>query len=284
MGKAVTAVQDDLELISLAVSIGSLIPEFVLVRLGVDAIATIYGYVSEGTLSDYEDALTNAPLLSDLICAIYGCIATDGYVTSTNFSCICSSVGAITSAPSDVITAIVGFLTSLGATGTAQVSQVAGLETGANCTACGAWCYHWSFAGSAAEWAATAGNPGNGSWESGPPVGAIYGAWNPDEGYTVIDITYPHDIGVTFTTLRIQGLVGAGVDDASLRTVVMGPSGSLFPFTITTGSFDITVPIAGFFQDIRVVIYSSGNFGQYITDVTACGTDVRPDFTGGAFL
>lgn len=142
MGKAVTAISDDLTLLQFGLDVVNIIPEFVLVTLAADAFSAIYVAVQEGTLSDYEDALTDATLLSEVICAIYGCIEVEGYVKPANFDCILSSVGAIAYTHSDVITAIVGYLTALGATGLAQLSQVAGLETGEECTAC-AWCYKW---------------------------------------------------------------------------------------------------------------------------------------------
>lgn len=142
MGKAVTAISDDLTLLQFGLDVVNIIPEFVLVTLAADAFSAIYVAVQEGTLSDYEDALTDATLLSEMICAIYGCIEVAGYVKPSNFDCILSAVGAIAYSHSDVITAIVDYLTALGATSLAQLSQVAGLETGEDCTAC-AWCYKW---------------------------------------------------------------------------------------------------------------------------------------------
>lgn len=144
MGKAVTAIQDDLTLLQFGLSVLNIIPEFVLVALAADAFSGIYGAVKEGELSDFEDALTDATLLSDVKCAIYGCIVGQGYVKPENFECIQLAVGSISYSHSDVIDAIKGYLTSLGPTGLAQLSQVAGLEEGADCSGCtGAWCRVW---------------------------------------------------------------------------------------------------------------------------------------------
>lgn len=146
MGKAVTAVQDDLTLLQFGLDVVNIIPEFVLVTLAADAFAGIYASVQEGTLSDFEDALTDATLLSDLTCAIYSCIGPQGYVKPVNFDCITSNIGLISYAHSDVITAIKAYLNALGAVGLAQLSQVAGLVTGADCSACApGWCYEFDF-------------------------------------------------------------------------------------------------------------------------------------------
>jgi hypothetical protein len=261
MGKAVTAVQDDLFLISLAVSIGDLIPEFVLVRLGVDAIATIYGYIAEGTLSDYEDALTNAPLLSDLVCAIYDCIVVDGYVTPSNFSCILDGVGGITSAPSDVITAIKGYLTALGAVGLAQLSQIAGLESGADCSACGGFCRMWDFEADARGfgqtpddaqgfWAATPCNVSDGAW-FGSTVGAAY----------AVDITTSQFSAVALQSVEISGYTAGTNPGPAALQAIYNPDDPTHPyeFVATGGTFDVTVDIGGvaFAGGFRIAIWST---------------------------
>lgn len=146
MGKAVTAIQDDLTLLQFGLDVVNIIPEFVLVTLAADAFAGIYASVQEGTLSDFEDALTDATLLSDITCAIYSCIGPQGYVKPVNFDCITSNVGLISYSHPAVITAIQGYLEALGAVGLAQLSQVAGLVTGADCSACApGWCYEFDF-------------------------------------------------------------------------------------------------------------------------------------------
>lgn len=144
IGKAVTAISDDLTLLQFGLDVVNIIPEFVLVTLAVNAFSAIYVAVQEGTLSDFEDALTDSTLRSDMICAIYGCIAADGYVTPDNFDCVVTAVSAITSSTSGVVAAIASYIEALGPTGLAQLSQIAGLESGADCSACNeSWCYEW---------------------------------------------------------------------------------------------------------------------------------------------
>ena len=147
MQAAVATVSDDLTLISMAVSISNIIPEFVLVHLFVDAVSVIYTAVSEGTLSDYEAALTSAPLWAEVTCAIYAAIVGVGYVDPTNFATIVFNLSAMTYTPTDVVTAIHGYVNAIGATGLAQLSLRAGLEAGADCSTCGAgWCTKLDFA------------------------------------------------------------------------------------------------------------------------------------------
>jgi hypothetical protein len=174
MGAAVTAIQDDLTLLTFGANILTLIPEFVIVALGYDAIAAIYGSVEEGTLSDYEAALTDASLWGKVRCAIYDAIVGDGYVTPDNFAEILTRIAAISYTYSDVITAIHGYVEKLGATGLAQLSQGAGLNSGADCSSCAGagWCYVWDFTVS------------TDTWESYNP--AEPAAWVPGTGWTGI--------------------------------------------------------------------------------------------------
>lgn len=144
MQAGVTAITDDLSLLSFGANVLTLIPEFILVKLGYDAIEIIYTAIAEGTLSDYEDAVSDGTLWNEVTCAIYSAIASAGYVTPGNFSTLVSNVAGISYSHSDVITAIVGYLNSLGAVGLAQLSQRAGLLVGAICD-CGSgpWCSWW---------------------------------------------------------------------------------------------------------------------------------------------
>lgn len=142
---AVTNINNDLTLLGFGANVLTLIPEFVLVAAAYDAFASIYAIVKEGTLSDFEAALADPTLIGLVTCAIYNAIVGDGYVTPANFAAILSNVGAITYTYSDVISAIVAYLTALGATGLAQLSQIAGLGSGTDCGTCGAPTATWGF-------------------------------------------------------------------------------------------------------------------------------------------
>lgn len=144
VGKAVTAIQDDLTLLSFGLNVLDFIPEFVLVRAGADAFSIIYTAVQDGTIADYEDALSDGALLVAIQCAIYSAILSDGFVTPGNFAAVLSNVESVSYTHPDVVTAIANYVEALGATGLAQLSQIAGLESDADCSACSdEWCYGW---------------------------------------------------------------------------------------------------------------------------------------------
>lgn len=256
MGKAVEAVNTDLQLLTFGASVLTLIPEFILVAAAYDAFATIYGVISEGTLSDYEAALTNGPLWVDVQCCIFKNIRTDGFVTPGNFGAIVSCIEAITSAPSDVISAIAGLLSSIGATGLAQLSQIAGLETGADCAGCVAWCYQWGETHAAfnTDWAAYAGfatyNGANNRWDSVPIDGGgnhcyIQLTLDPAKHYAHIHVDttyigYPEDMirgylgGVGGTVVFDINSNDFAADISGVDTLLIAAGGFVDPFEFGT--------------------------------------------------
>jgi len=145
MQAGVTAIQDNLTLLAFGANVLTLIPEFILVAAGYDAVSIIYTAISEGTLSDYQAAITDDVLWESISCCIYNAIGSDGYVTPGNFGAITSCIAAIPYGHSDVVDAISSYLSSLGATGLAQLSQRAGLVAGAACSGCvgDSWCMKW---------------------------------------------------------------------------------------------------------------------------------------------
>jgi hypothetical protein len=273
MSAAVVAIQDDLTLLAFGANVLDFIPEFVLVRLGYDAISIIYAAVAEGTLSDYEDAIANADLWHDIACAIYGAIASDGYVTPGNFADIVSAVGGVPYAHSDVISKIVDYLNSLGATGLAQLSQRAGLETGADCSACAAWCRVYDFTTSAwaFSWSGVNGGfySGASGWVSTPCSPTIQ----------CLDFENGSTGSFTIDTVRLEGGVFGGsatvfeMGDAALaNTISMGLPGS--------GLFDITADGPITVDSLRIVLITNGTTPQNcnITKMTLTGRGAPPVF------
>lgn len=248
MGKAVTAIQDDLTLLQFGLSVLDLIPEFVIVTAGVTAFSTIYAAVEEGTISDFESALTDSTLLSDIVCAIEGCILADGYVTPSNYSCILSSIGAI-SYTADVIDAIVGYLTALGAIGLAQLSQVAGLQTDADCSACG-WCVKYDFSLGAQGWHATAG--GTGTYTGSSWISQDNGA----EG--ALDIESADDVFANCTSFEVIGYADSAQAAPNNRAVGNQSESIFVPFDGTiVGAFDIVIPFGESPTDgLRAAMYN----------------------------
>lgn len=92
-------------------------------------------YVYAQTTSDYTDALASAPFQSDVQCAIYDAIVTDGYVTSGNFSTILANLAAISYVHSDVVTTVHDYVQGLGLVGL-QMMQVSGSLYVGDCSAC----------------------------------------------------------------------------------------------------------------------------------------------------
>lgn len=289
MGKAVTAISDDLTLLQFGLDVVNIIPEFVLVGLAADAFSAIYVAIQEGNLSDFEDALTDATLLSAVVCAIYGAIESDGYVTPGNFAAIVSAIAGISYAHPAVIDAIVSYLDALGATGVAQVSQVAGLEQGEDCSSCtGNWCYHWNFAVSDGGWVDYVNSPDTGVYVHGT-------GWqsevNPGIGYQATVIA--KDLGSEFvidqvslfiitdnsasSNREINGQVDYGVSSVWSEGLGLGPS----PYP---GSAAIVTPPA---DGTRYLVYNfASDLGPQTADtlvyVEIHGTGTLPDtLTGG---
>ena len=275
MNKAVEAVNTDLTLLTFGASVLTLIPEFILVAAAYDAFSTIYGIIAEGTLSDYESALTNTALWADVQCCLYTQIKTDGFVTPANFGAIESCVAGITSAPSDVISAIGSFLSSLGATGLAQLSQIAGLETGADCTACGEYCRTWDFTTGSLEWSEVSA----GGWSS-----AGGGGWYAETGslYTALDFATTTDSSSpTVTSVHIEGDCGGTAGSTWERVIQYNTDGSVVPLPM--GPFtDITVDLTGLVVNkLRLTIYSDGSSaGTIIRRVTVHGPGEPPAWNG----
>lgn len=172
MQKAVNAVQDDLTLLVFGAEVLTIIPEFILVAAAYDAFASIYGFVAEGTLAHYEAAIADESLWQAVTCAIYSAIRADGYVTPGNFGAILTNVDAISYTYSDVISAIHSYISTLGATGLAQLSQRAGLLVGSDCSACpgATWCFDMDFTVAPGDWTTFGFSPGDaglGTWVAG---------------------------------------------------------------------------------------------------------------------
>jgi hypothetical protein len=137
LNQVVTNLSGSTTLFNTVVDIIALIPGVDLtIGLIVGAGAILFNIVAGNTLSDYTSALANATLWSDIQCAIYNAISTDGYVTNGNFATVLANVTAVTYPSSDVKDAVVGYLTALGASGLEAVQNTGSLYV-ADCTACG---------------------------------------------------------------------------------------------------------------------------------------------------
>lgn len=270
MSAAVTAIQDDLTLLSFGANILNIIPEFILVRLGYDAVAIIYTAIAEGTLSDFEAALTDTALWADITCAIYTAILGDGYVTPGNYAAVMANIEALTFAHADVKTAVVDYLTSLGAVGLAQLSQRGGLVAGADCSACGGWCAHFNFALSSGSWTLDGGegiyNAGHGIDSTGP-----IGPW---EALTIA--TGGWDSSQTVTTVRVVGNM-ANTAPSGVRYVTNSVGNTTTLTHLAAGPLDETVAFPYTDNNLSISLYSNYNgTGSRLTDVYISGTGTNP--------
>lgn len=257
---ATTAITDNLTLLEMAGGIASLIPEFVLVGAFVDGVTIIYTAVAEGTLSDFESALTNATFWSDVRCAIFDAIVVDGYVTPGNFSAILTNISAITSAPSDVVGAVHDYVQKLGATGLAQLSQVAGLNAGADCSACGGFCAKWDFRFGASGFGQTP-EDATGGWVPVGCAGDGSASWYGGTvgPYVGLDIETSQLFASDVTEVEIIGLAdGPNPFTPDFRAIYDPSSSAFWPFDMATGAFDVTVPInAAFPGGFRIALWAN---------------------------
>jgi len=280
MNAAVNAINDNLTLLSFGANVLSIIPEFILVRLGYDAISIIYADISEGMLSDYEDAIADPTLWVKVRCAIYDAIVTDGYVTPGNFSTILSRLSAITYTHPDVISAIVDYVTALGSTGLAQLSQGAGLNVGADCSSCAGsgWCYVWYF------------TVETDTWESyNPAVPAVWvlgtgwtGTYSPGASPPAVQT----DIKIVGTFNGVESVevfyttneVGGSAVREIYAVPVSGPeiTGPLGSGIYTTPNATL-LPIGADCTEIGIILRSAGSTDTpVITECVIRGTGTNP--------
>jgi hypothetical protein len=161
--QAVDNINNNRNLLQLGVDLALVIPEFVLVGLFVNAVADFYTFFSSMTVSDFEAALTDPALFSDIRCAIYNAIAADGHLTTSNFPTVLTNISAISYVHSNVITSIHDFLQTMGFPYLNQLSQGAGLNPYDDCSDCGmspSWCYNFDFRTGMHGWSVPGGNPG----------------------------------------------------------------------------------------------------------------------------
>lgn len=269
MSQAVTAIQDNLTLLAFGSSVVSLIPEFVLVTAGYDAVASIYGVIAEGTLSDYESALSDAALWQDVACAIFDAILTDGYVTPGNFSSVLSALSGITYSHPDVVSAITSYVSALGPTGLAQLSQRAGLVTGAACASCaGNWCFTWGngYADFSVGWSAWSGfasyEPAGNKWVGVPTGLGDYHL------YVVATI----DPAIVINSLGI-GDGGLSGQTNVIRLYSGGVGGTVVLNTGNSGNWTGSVTGA---DTILIGLESSPNFSLFTMRITGPGAGDNP--------
>ena len=136
--------------------------------LFVAAAGILYDLVDGANLADFTAAAADETLWSDVTCAIYGAIRTDGEVTAGNFAAVGAALNGLTYTHSEIPTALALFWGGVGVEA-ARRTQVAGALNLADCSGCGldgAWGTQWQ-TGSGLDMC-------NGDWK--PIVGGADGA------------------------------------------------------------------------------------------------------------
>ena len=118
--QGVQAIQQELSILSFASILLSLIPGLgtgfgLAFLLFEQAVIKFLAQLRNGTLADYQAALSDDALWAEVACAIYNCIKQDGDVTDNNFPCIKNALCNLIYPQQDVKDAICGFISDMGA-------------------------------------------------------------------------------------------------------------------------------------------------------------------------
>ena len=136
--QAVQAAQQNLTILGWGLQIIKWIPGVSLWYIILStAIIDFFTNIISGSLTDYETALGDDSLWSQVACAIYGCISGDSKVTEGNFPCIETALCSLTYPLADVKTQICNFVTGMGAS-QMIAAQAAGIGTPYTCDCGGA--------------------------------------------------------------------------------------------------------------------------------------------------
>jgi len=220
---------------------------------GVDIVSTavvagaaiLFYFISGSTLSDFNTALADASLWSDVQCAIYEAISADGYVTDANFAAVVSGVGGVTYAHADVITAMVQYMNGLEATGLIGLQNTGSLYVG-DCSAC-----------------------------TVPPSGGA-GVFNGTDDYVLLPSALGYHASYGTFAVWTEGLGGLG---ALFDGVGAGPA-YLFFGVHTAGRIGVyfDYPAGGVFNMVDTALSA----GRHHVAVTSDGSQWRLYVDGGA--
>jgi hypothetical protein len=224
----------------------------IVLGLALSGGAILVGLIAAGTISHYEDALTDAQLWSDVQCAILAAIMSTGYVTHANFAALVSSVGAVSYTHGEVVASFVDYLNGLGADGLMVAQQSGSLYVG-DCSACGDWCYDFDFSTLDTQgW--TIGSYGE--FNAGAAPGVYSGT--PAGGYDALNIISPAFAATGIVSVEVFGSAPpytSGTRD--VRDAASATKGLLF-HDATGGAFDVLVPFNEVTTQIIIYLTTSG--------------------------
>jgi hypothetical protein len=136
MESAIQAIQNDFQILQWGMQIIGAIPGAYVVYWIIDALNGFWHAIKDGTLSHFQDAILDDMLWSQMTCAIYAAIATDGGVTPANFAAVRAAICGVSYTHADVILACCDFITAIGATGLMKL-QAHGAVAAYDCSGCG---------------------------------------------------------------------------------------------------------------------------------------------------
>jgi hypothetical protein len=241
----VSSINDGQNHLDAATAVMALIPiEDVFAATTLGAAAILYHVLSSGRLSDYSDALANEGLWSDVQCAIYKAIRTDGQVTAANYGGVLTNLAAITSAPSGVVGTIHDYFANVGANGAMQAQQVGSLYAG-DCSSCSDWCDDWNFTtDDEGGW-----NPLDNHGTFGNPSG-----WTSSSGNL--------DILLTFAATYVTNVQIIGATVAACTPTLNG-----IALPEANGAFNSLIAINDTITSLEFNLQGAGN----VTHIVVCG-------------
>lgn len=215
----------------------------------VGAINALYGLVEGGTIADYEAALTDTTLWSDVTCAIYEATSGTGYVNDDNFADVLANISAVIYTHTAVVTSIVSYLSAAGAI-YLEAAQLPGALAVVDCSGCAeTWCYEFDFTVSDQGWLAVSGQGtyvAATGWQS-----QIAGGESALYIYLPITAMPLTTIQVTYTVTDVSGgavrHVVTYLSGTPNATVALGAGAQLTEFTesvtinLTTDEVDVTL-------------------------------------------
>lgn len=207
------------------------------------ALTQFYNALVGGTLTDYQDALTDPSLFARITCAIYSAIEADGQVTEANFPTILTNIAGVGYAHPAVITTIHDYVANLGYPGLAAIQNTGALAV-YDCTDC-------SGATGGATGASGPTAPGFNGFTGATGLTGPTGRTGPT-GPTGAGVTGPTGLtGPTGATVNARAHLSAGQNFPNSATTVVNFDVVDFDSAgaITTGSaWHFTAPVAGSYR------------------------------------
>lgn len=247
--QAINAYDHDLSLLALAGNIAAATFAFELpwTAAFIYGVYDLYQFFTAGNIADLRTAEADPVLWSDVTCAIYNAIHTDGAVTEANCAAVIANICALPYTPAVAISTICAYVTQLGCNGL-RAAQVAGALTTGDCSGCGGtWCYEWDFTVSPGPFINF--NAYDGVWVAGTgwTTGRTVEPFNecgihfvlPTPHYITsfnILVTSPYESGGNARQLFIRNPVGVniGVHDMSIFPLGPPPQEQSYPATNAT--------------------------------------------------